>query len=160
MQQQEMRREAQHARFTEVRISEKGIIELEVINPLVPVPKRELANFRDPKLVKIVSTDGDQGIYRLSFDLAGKKREVYLLEEKVGKSDYILQKIIAAGGQILVDKKSTKKTLVENLWICLIVNCNKTLVVPTHYGWSKYGNKFYFWEEGEEVWETIRLKAR
>ena len=59
------RKEAEKSRYSEVVIGQGGEVEIVIKNPLVVVPQRKVANFRCSPLIKLESSDGDEGYFRL-----------------------------------------------------------------------------------------------
>ena len=158
---QAYRKEAEKARYSEVVIGQGGEVEIVIKNPLVVVPQRKVANFRCSPLIRLESSDGDEGYFRLGIEIDGKCRDIILDGGKVGKVSYLLKKINAVGGRIFADKKSEAEQIVKNLWSTLLGECQQTIVIPACTGWiMDEERKFKFIEEDQELWEQIRNKAK
>lgn len=158
---QEYRKEMQKAKYEEVYFIAQGEIEVRTKNLLVDAPKRRLSNFQFKNIFRLKSTDGNDNFYLLELFANMKNIQVFLNGEKVGKPDYLMKKITEVGGEIYANKRRERENILIALWTKMCSLCEKTIIIPSHIGWIRDGNKGYkFIEKEDLLWEDIVKKAK
>lgn len=152
----EQQKESDRARYDNVFIDSEGNLKLEVINPLLQVPQRMVANFRVRDIVQLVSLEGDEYLYSILLQIAGAEKTLFISARKAGNAQYLIRKFCAVGGKILSSKRTEQIAIVESLWATLVAGCKKKKIIPTNYGWIKIADDEYmFWDEGEFLWNDL-----
>lgn len=160
MQLQEYRRAVKNASYTKVSVSEEGEIKTEVKNDLLALPKRPIANFLFDDIVELVSSDGERGIYALGLTIDGRQEQIFLRDERMGKTEYFLKKITSVGGRLFVDREKDRRNILIGIWSELRRRCSKKMIIPVARGWLKEENEYKFIKEGALLWDEISRRAR
>lgn len=156
----EINKEMEKSKYYKIIVGEDGGLEVMVKSAIADIFKRKLSNLRFPELVKLKSSDGDEGIYILKFKIAEVEKEIYIESSKVGKEGYLMNKILAVGGEIYTRRKDEAETLIKNLWTALISQCQGVAIVPVHHGWIREVEGTYrFVEEDEILWKQLKDMA-
>lgn len=157
----EYRRECNRASYCEMVIDEDGQISILPRNKLVEIPKRQVVNFQFVDIYELMSIEGDSGIFLLEMEIEKRKVRLYMDGVKAGNAEYLMKKIVSAGGEIFMQKKSDKEALLQSLWAILRRKCRKTQLYSTHAGWIKLQNGGYqFIGEGAVLWKDIVEMAK
>lgn len=161
IQMQEYTKELQKAAHEEVYFGLQGEVEVYTKNAIVDVPRRKLANFQFRRIFRLTSSEGDDGFYLVELLANMKNIQIFLNGEKVGKPDYLMKKITEVGGEIYVNKRRERENILIALWTKMCSLCEKTIIIPSHIGWIRDGNKGYkFIEKEDLLWEDIVKKAK
>lgn len=157
---QEWRKEQQKMRHECVSISENGEIKRTVENAIVKVPECSCVNFQFISLVEMLSTEGDEGLYRLQLRIGQNVKTFVLDAKKMGSPKYFTRKLTEAGATILLDKQRDRENFLVQLWSLLLSLCKERVLVPTCVGWNKVRGKFKFVEEEAMLWEEMKKSAK
>lgn len=157
----EYRKEIAKTNYVEINFGTQGELELHTKNALVSVPKCDIANFLFKGIVELICSDGRSGFYKLFLLVNSRNEEVFLDRRKMGKAEYLLEKITEVGGRIYISKKSVRDNMLLDFVAKLIGICEKKEIIPANIGWNKIEEKEYkFIKKGELLWENIIEKAK
>ena len=124
------------------------------------MPKRPIANFLFDDIVELVSSDGERGIYALGLTIDGRQEQIFLRDERMGKTEYFLKKITSVGGRLFVDREKDRRNILIGIWSELRRRCSKKMIIPVARGWLKEENEYKFIKEGALLWDEISRRAR
>ncbi|WP_285824131.1 hypothetical protein [Schaedlerella arabinosiphila] len=156
----ELQREARKAQYDDIVVAGNEII-IRKRNSWIDIPERRAANFKFRGLFPLISSDGDGGISALELEIMDAARYVYLIDSKAGRGGYLLRKIMAVGGQILVDAVKDQENFLRKFWVAILPLRTDAVMVPTHTGWVSWGNSaFRFVEKGATLWESVMKAAK
>ena len=134
---------------------ENGRVSYVTKNSMFNTNHREVCNFLYPLLLRLKSSDGEEGVLELSFWIDGIEKKVLLQEAKLSNSKYLLTKIQIVGGEIYARKDSKAEKILGQLLAKLMRSC-ATEIIPANEGWNLDENgAFYFVKKGERTWNTV-----
>ncbi len=157
---QELRKEQQKTRHESIAIAENGEIKRTVENAIVKVPECSCVNFQFVSLAEMVSTEGEEGLYRLRLRIGQTVKTLVLDAQKIGNPKYFARKLTEAGATILLDKQRDRENFLVQLWSLLLSLCKTRVLVPACVGWNKDQGKFNFVEEEAMLWEEMKKFAK
>lgn len=157
----EARKENELAQHEEVIVDAKGDIYCITRNLNIRAEKRETFNFKVLNPIKVVSSDGDTGVWIFKFIVDGVERSCVMAEKYIFDVKYVTRKLGCCGCRIYATSPRKKKEYIEQLMSRLMESSTRTLEVKTHLGWTKEKTgKFTFVEEEERLWKFFLKKAK
>lgn len=160
-QMQEFRKEISKRNFIAIDFGTQGEVELHTKNALVQVPKCNIANFLFKGIVELICSDGRSGFYKLFLQVNSRNEEVFLDRRKMGKAEYLSEKITGVGGRMYANKKTVRDDILLNFAARLVEICEKEEVIPANIGWIKIPeDKYKLIRKGETLWQDIIEKAK
>lgn len=157
----ERQREARKAQYDDIVVAKEGELIMRRRNSWIGIPERKVANFKFRGLFPLISSDGDGGISALELEIMGVASYVYLMDSKVGRGEYLLRKIMAVGGQILVDAVKDQENFLRKFWAAIFLLRTNAVMVPIRTGWVLLGkNQFRFIEKGATLWTDVIEAAK
>lgn len=161
IQMQEYRKEVQKANYVEIQLGYEGEIAMETRNVLVSIPQHKIVNFCFDNLVRLISSDGEYGFFRLDLHIDLKKIQIFLDEKKVGKSKYLMKKIVEAGGNIYADRRVIQENILLAFWAKISSICKKREIIPSNVGWIKdVDGNYKFIQKGDMLWKDVLEKSK
>lgn len=157
---QEWRKEQQKTRHESIAISKNGEIKRTVENAIVKVPECSCVNFQFISLAEVVSTEGEEGLYRLQLRIGQAVKVLVLDAQKMGSPTYFVRKLTEAGAVILLDRRRDRENFLVQLWSLLLSLCRERILVPTCVGWNKVQGRFRFVEEEVMLWGEMKKSAK
>ena len=146
--------------YEDVYVDSAGNVCRVTKNSRVDSKPKVVFNFSSPKMTRLVSTEGEDELVELSFDLFGKNVALYLETQKLAQPKYILGKVYAVGGNVCIKKESDAMKMISKLISLLMIDCD-CREIPAHYGWNKNKkNRYFFVERGEVIWKTLKKISR
>lgn len=148
--------------YEEVFLREDGVVDVKTQNLRINSSPRLLCNFKYPEMTAFICIVDFSKIYCMSCFIGDKEKKVYFDERKGGNPSYFLRKLSSEGLEIMASTSSRKKFYAEKLWVTLIKNCKKEVLVPQAYGWfvTSEGKLSYFKEGGCILWKEISSRAK
>lgn len=161
IQMQEYKKEVAKMNYLEIGFGAQGELELHTKNALVTVPKCNVTNFLFKGIEKLICSDGRSGFYKLFLLINSRNEEVFLDKRKMGKAEYLSEKITDVGGRIYVNKKTVRENILLDFAAKLIAICEKKQIIPANIGWIKIPeDKYKLIRKGELLWQDIIEKAK
>lgn len=157
----ESRREQRKSQYVSLLVDSNSNFIAVTENLLNPKAGRPIFNFKNPVLQECKSTEGDNGIFKLTVDITGKAESMYLRKAKCGKPQYLMEKLYECGCVVYTPKRSLISECIQRFWeYCLGNIADTVLIFPTHYGWSVANDgRFCFAKKGEALWHEIEEMA-
>lgn len=160
-QMQEYKKEVTKMNYLEIGFGTQGEVELHTKNALVKVPECNITNFLFKGIEELICSDGRSGFYKLFLLVNSRNEEVYLDRRKIGKAEYLLEKITGVGGRIHANKKTVRDDILLNFVAKLVEICEEEKIIPANIGWIKIPEKNYkFIQKGELLWKDIVENAK
>lgn len=88
--------------------------------------------------------------------VGGEKKYIFLSSDKLGKGNYVVEKLTSAGVYFEI-KPSQIKPLVLNLIGRLVQNSSSKKQIPETDGWIKLNNEYIFFSKEDLTWAKIKL---
>lgn len=138
-------------------VDDKGQLLVLSKNTSVVARPRSITNMSRPKISILRSTNPfEPPCYKLACEVANKEICVFLASDKIGKGNYLLNKLVSRGIYFEIQQNKIKPLLLQLLGR-LIENCTAEELVPETEGWIKLDNgKYRFFSEGNMTWIKIR----
>jgi len=156
----EKRAERKRNQYQKVEILQNGEVISRTENLLIGGEPRMVINLKKPRIYVLKSISGEEGYFRLEFEVEEKRCTVYLQAMKCGESRYLLKKIQAAGGVFRTNKRNERYEYVAGLWAALLEADVPVIEIPEIYGWNQGSDgQFRFVEEGEVLWNDVKKAA-
>lgn len=154
--------EVKNARYETIALGADGKLKLETANPMLPIPARDFGNFDFIEINEVVGLEkGERGIFKLILNVEGNTVFTFILGNKAGKGNYLLDKLSSIGVRFYIDKKARLQKLLIDFWSIMMNRCKGESYVPEQHGWIKDRNGiFHYIEEGELLWEEVKEMAK
>lgn len=157
----EIRKENDLAQHEELIVDKKGEIYCITQNLNIHAEKRQVFNFKVVDMIRVMSVEGDSGIWVFKFIVDGIERGCVLEEKSIFDVKYVTRKLGCCGGMIYANSPKRKREYIEQLMSQLIDSCTETLILMTHLGWTKKKDgTFIFMEEEEKLWKNFLKRAK
>lgn len=157
----EARKENELAQYQEVIVDVSGEIYCITKNLNIRSEKRRIFNFKVKGMIRVVSVEGDSGIWIFRFTIGGKEKCCVMEEKHIFDIKYITRKLGTCGGVIYASSPRKKQDYAEKIMSHLMESSRETFTVMKHLGWTKQKNgEFVFIEEEELLWQSFLKKAK
>lgn len=161
MHSRETRKENERAQYEEVIVDANGELYCITRNLNICANKRKTFNFKVLKPIKVVSSDGDSGIWIFKFIVDGVKKNCVMEEKNIYDVNYVTRKLGCCGCLIYANSPRKKREYIEQLMSRLMESSTETLTVMKHLGWTKQQNgQFIFIEEEKKLWTNFLERAK
>lgn len=130
-------------------------------NTTVAAKPRGITNMSRPEIIIIRCTNPlKPACYKLTCKIADKKACLFLASEKVGKGNYLLNKLISAGIYFEIQHNKIKPLMLQLLGK-LIVTCDVEELVPETEGWVRLPDgRYRFYSEEDLTWKKITALSK
>ena len=154
-------REFRQTRQEILTLDKDGNVICNIINGFLPLKPIRVSNMQSPCLTTFYCAESDIPIYRLTCDVDGIQKEIFLHSAKIKKGNYLLQKLNSIGIYFLLKNAQREKYLVTLLITKLIASCTEEITLPMDFGWYiTENNEIYFIEKEDLTWKKIQNLAK
>ena len=156
----EQHREYKAALYDDLFIDHAGTVKVVTKNSIVKSSPKSVFNFTEPRITRLICTDGSDNLVKLTFKIRQNPIELYLEKNRLSSSKYVLTKLYTTGASVTVKKDSDAAQMVYKLISLLMVDA-PVEIVPEHEGWCKMPDgKFVFVGKEGITWEKLKVHAR
>lgn len=148
--------EKRKAQYDEVVLSETGGFEIVTRNLTIDGEFRDLCNFCNPQMKKLVNEKNADEIFQLSLNIGSNEVFLYLAANEVGNSGYLLKKFSEAGCEIYARNRKLREEYLHKIFMCLLNRSTESCTIPCKYGWNKLpGGRFKFVKRDTPIWKEV-----
>ena len=99
-------KEIESARFESVTLGANGKLEVKISNPIMSIPARHFGNFDFLEISELVGMEsGERGIFNLILNIEGCKTFAFIIGNKAGNGNYLLEKFSSIGARFYIEKR-------------------------------------------------------
>ena len=156
----EQQREYRAALYDDLYINHDGTVHVVTRNSIINATPKTVFNFIEPRLTRLVCTDGSDDFVKLTFKIRQNPIELYLEKTKLSSAKYVFSKMYTVGVSVAVKKDSDAAQMIYKLISLLMIDA-PVEIIPEHEGWCKMpDDKYVFVRKEELTWEKLKRKAR